>query len=96
METPAAVMEGPAAPATLAEAAAALEAGAPPVQAAVATNIAETQAEYVAEAWRRGEAGFETEHELFEAQTDLAMVRDAMEASDEAIAQAEQEADYAE
>ena len=37
-----------------------------------------------------------TEHELLEAQTDLAMVRDAMEARDEAMAQGAQEADYAE
>ena len=48
---------------TLAEAAAeaAQEAGVPPVEAAVAANIAETQAKYVAEVWRRGEEeGFDT------------------------------------
>ena len=34
------------------------------------------------EAWRRGEEeGFETVHQLAEAQTDLATVRDAMEAT---------------
>ena len=38
--------------------------------------------------------GFETQHELAEAQTDLAIVRDAMEATDEALAQKEQEAAY--
>ena len=54
-----------------------------------------SQAEYVAEAWRRGEEeGFETVHQLAEAQTDLATVRDAMEATDEALAQKEQEAAY--
>ena len=52
------------------------------------------QAEYVAEVWRRGEEGFDNEHELLEAQTDLAVVRDAMEATDEAMAQTEQEAEY--
>ena len=60
-----------------------------------AANIVQTQAEYVAEAWRRGEEeGFETVHQLAEAQTDLATVRDAMEATDEALAQKEQEAAY--
>ena len=40
------------------------------------------RAEYVAEAWRRGEEeGFNTVHQLAEAQTDLATVRDAMEAT---------------
>ena len=47
---------------------------------------------------RRGGAGrrraFETVHQLAEAQTDLATVRDAMEATDEALAQKEQEAAY--
>ena len=57
------------------------------------------KAEYVAEAWRRGEEeGFETVHQLMhqlaEAQTDLATVRDAMEATDEALARKEQEAAY--
>ena len=53
------------------------------------------EAEYVAEAWRRGEEeGFETVHQLAEAQTDLATVRDAMEATDEALARKEQEAAY--
>ena len=33
-------------------------------------------------------------HQLAEAQTDLATVRDAMEATDEALAQKEQEAAY--
>jgi flagellar biosynthesis/type III secretory pathway protein FliH len=65
------------------------------VDAAIAANIAETQVEYVAEAWRRGEEeGFETEHELGEAMTDLATVRDAMEATDEVAARTEQEAEY--
>ena len=51
--------------------------------------------EYVAEVWRRGEEeGFETVHQLAEAQTDLATVRDAMEATDEALARKEQEAAY--
>jgi hypothetical protein len=84
-------------PLTLAEAAeaAAQEAGAPPLEAGDAANIVQTQAEYVAEAWRRGEEeGFETVHQLAEAQTDLATVRDAMEATDEALAQKEQEAAY--
>ena len=45
--------------------------------------------------WRRGEEeGFETVHQLAEAQTDLATVRDAMEATDEALARKEQEAAY--
>ena len=53
------------------------------------------EAEYVAEAWRRGEEeGFETVPQLAEAQTDLATVRDAMEATDEALARKEQEAAY--
>ena len=53
------------------------------------------QAEYLAEVWRCGEKeGFETEHDLAEAQTDLATVRDAMEATDEALARKEQEAAY--
>jgi hypothetical protein len=83
-------------PLTLAEAAeaAAQEAGAPPLEAGEAANIALTQAEYLTEAWRRGELGFETEHDLAEAQTDLATVRDAMEATDEALARREQEAAY--
>ena len=38
--------------------------------------------------------GFETEHDFAEAQTDLATVRDAMEATDEALARREQEAAY--
>ena len=36
----------------------------------------------------------ETVHQLAEAQTDLATVRDAMEATDEALARKEQEAAY--
>ena len=53
------------------------------------------QAEYVAEVWRRGEEeGFNTVHQLAEAQTDLATVRDAMKATDEALARKEQEAAY--
>ena len=55
----------------------------------------DVKAEYVAEAWRRGvEEGFNTVHQLAEAQTDLATVRDAMEATDEALARKEQEAAY--
>ena len=47
------------------------------------------------EAWRRGEEeGFNTVHQLAEAQTDLATVRDAMEATDEALARKEQEATW--
>ena len=42
----------------------------------------------------REEEGFETVHQLAEAQTDLATVRDAMEAADEALARKEQEAAY--
>ena len=42
----------------------------------------------------RPEEGFETVHDLAEAQTDLATVRDAMEATDEALARKEQEAAY--
>ena len=42
----------------------------------------------------RGEEGFNTVHQLAEAQTDLATVRDAMEATDEALARKEQEAAY--
>ena len=38
--------------------------------------------------------GFETVHQLAEAQTDLAIVRDAMEATDEALARKEQDAAY--
>ena len=41
-----------------------------------------------------GFVGFETVHQLAEAQTDLATVRDAMEATDEALARKEQEAAY--
>ena len=53
------------------------------------------KAEYVAEAWRRGEEeGFHTVHQLAETQTDLATVRNAMEAMDEALARKEQEAAY--
>ena len=40
------------------------------------------------------EEGFNTVHQLAEAQTDLATVRDAMEATDEALARKEQEAAY--
>ena len=42
----------------------------------------------------REEEGFATVHQLAEAQTDLATVRDAMEATDEALARKEQEAAY--
>ena len=64
-----------------------------PLEAGDAANIVQKQAEYVAEAWRRGEEeGFETVHQLAAAQTDLATVRDAMEATDEAVARKEQEA----
>ena len=38
--------------------------------------------------------GFETEHNLAEAQTDLVTVRDAMEATDAALAWREQAAAY--
>ena len=38
--------------------------------------------------------GYNTVHQLAEAQTDLATVRDAMEATDEALARKEQEAAY--
>ena len=41
-----------------------------------------------------GYKGFDTVHQLAEAQTDLATVRDAMEATDEVAAQTEQEAEY--
>lgn len=71
-----------ATPTTLAEAAAAVAQEVPTVEAAIAANIVETQVEYVAEAWRRREEeGFKTERELGEAMTDLATVRDAMEAN---------------
>ena len=50
---------------------------------------------FFARGWRRGEEeGFETVHQLAEAQTDLATVRDAMEATDEALARKEQEVAY--
>ena len=45
-------------------------------------------------AGRRSEEGFNAVHQLAEAQTDLATVRDAMEATDEALARKEQEAAY--
>ena len=49
--------------------------------------------------WRRGEEEGFNQHavhapQLAEAQTDLATVRDAMEATDEALARKEQEAAY--
>ena len=45
-------------------------------------------------AGRSEEEGFHTVHQLAETQTDLATVRDAMEATDEALARKEQEAAY--
>ena len=42
----------------------------------------------------RAHFGHSPEHQLAEAQTDLATVRDAMEATDQAMAQQEQEAAY--
>ena len=53
-------------------------------------NIAETRAEYVFNAWPRAEEGFDTWQEGYEHATDLLIVREAMEAEDEAMAMAMQ------
>ena len=52
----------------------------------IAANIAKTQVEYLKEAWLRAEVGFSTYHGAAEHATDLLTVRDALEASDEAVA----------
>ena len=57
------------------------------------SNIAKTQAEYVHNCWPRAEEGFETWHKASEHATDLLTVRDAMEATDEAVARKVMEAE---
>ena len=57
-------------------------------QCIIDTNVADTQAELVAEAWSRAEEGFVSLSDAAANATELLIVREAMESNDEVVAQA--------